>query len=146
LASPESLTVGTVVAGFQMLHGHVRVMATGAAGVSMLPLSSLARLFSMTAPTPLDGHVKVQFSRPAAGFQVCPLSTDTSTPATLPSASDAVPAMVTLLPDATDEPFAGDVIVEVGAVKSSDLAAGVSPVCRVPGCTSMSPNRLTVAC
>ena len=52
LKSPASMVAGVVTAGFQMLHGHMTVTDVPLPGVSMLPLSSVARLRSATAPMP----------------------------------------------------------------------------------------------
>ena len=71
---------------------------------------------------------------------------ETSTPATTPPVSAAVPLMVILAPSPTVAPPAGEVIVEVGAVVSVDAVAAVSPEISAYGCTPMSANRFTVAC
>ena len=63
---------------------------------------------------------------PVAAFQVVPPSAETSTPATRPAASAAVPVAVTEAPLATDPP-AGAVTVAVGPVVSADFVALVSP-------------------
>ena len=83
---------------------------------------------------------------PVAGCHVDPPSVETSTPATRPPMSDAVPVAVTEVPLAIAAPAAGDVIVVVGAVVSADFVAATRPLIRVDGCALMSASRLTVAC
>src|SRR5262245_63219952 len=87
----------------------VTVTLTPAPGVSTLPLSSVARLFRLTAPAMLAVHEKVQVPRPAAGCQVVPPSVETSTPPTRPPVSDAVPLIVTTVFCGIEAPGAGDV-------------------------------------
>src|SRR5207248_5725958 len=87
-----------------------------------------------------------QLAARRAACHVAPPSTETSTPATVPPTSLAVPMIAMRTPLDTVAPAAGDVTVEVGAVVSLDAAAGTRPACNVCGCTSMSANRLTVAC
>src|SRR6516165_3637560 len=122
-------------------------MLTPAAGVSRLALSSTARLIIVNVPALLATHVYDQLVVPAAGCHVAPLSTETSTPATIPPpASEAVPVTVMVVPACTAVPFAGEVMTEIGGVVSVDFVARLSPVCSVAGCTPMSANRFTVAC
>lgn len=83
---------------------------------------------------------------PVAGCQVSPPSVDTSTPATRPPTSVAVPLTVTSDPLATEVAGAGEVIVALGAVVSVDAVGRTSPLISVAGCTPMSAKRLTVAC
>ena len=63
-----------------------------------------------------------------------------------PPASELVPLIVTLVPALIEAPGAGEVMIDVGAVTSLDGVAGVRPASSVAGRTSMSANRLTVAC
>ena len=121
-------------------------IVTGAVGVPILALSSVAR--ARIEMVPPDGAVNeyVHVPRPVARRQVVPPSVETSTPPTLPPTSVAAPVTTTLLPGATDEPWVGDVIVAVARVLSVDLEADTSPAPSVDGCTPMSANRLTVAC
>src|SRR5438045_3271877 len=132
-----------------MLHGQmarVTVTATPAAGDSMFALSSVARDISVVVPRTPGSHEYVHVVVPLARCQVAPPSTDTSTPPTTPPpVSDAVPAIVTIDPDITLAAADGDVIVEVGAVKSVLACATTSGPCSVAGCTPMSPSRLIVA-
>ena len=81
---------------------------------------------------------------PVARCQVAPPSTDTSTAASRPPASDAVP--VTVTSPETELPAAGEVIALTGATESDDAVAATSPDCMEPGCVPMSANRLRVAC
>ena len=81
-----------------------------------------------------------------AGCQDAPPSVDTSTPATRPPTSVAVPLTVTVVPLAIDAPDAGVLIVATGPVVSVDAVAATRPVIRVAGCAFMSARRLTVAC
>src|SRR5204863_9241022 len=91
-------------------------------------------------------QVYVQLVRPVAGCQVSPPSTDTSTPATTPPASVAVPVTVTVEPLWKLAPPDGNVIVDVGEVVSVEGVASRRPDCSDPGCSCMSARRLTVAC
>src|SRR3954464_3112280 len=146
LASPSSMIVGVVVAGFHRLHGHDLVTVTPADGDSTLPLSSIARLVIDMAPTPLIGHESDQVVRPVARCHVVPPSSETSTAATRPSASEAAPVTVRFVFDETELPVAGEPIVDVGGATSADGVPGVNPPCSSAGCAPMSPSRLTVAC
>src|SRR6185295_19900458 len=87
-ASPSSSGAGGTVAALQMLHGHVpggaMLTVTPADGVSMLKLSSKARLLIDTLPVPLADQVNDQFEVPVAGDQVVPPLVETSTPARSP--------------------------------------------------------------
>src|SRR5947209_3364873 len=139
-----------VAAALQMLQGQavcgVMVTVTPGAGCSRLPLSSTARLMILFVPASVGVQAKVQFCRPVACCHVLPLSTDTSTPATPPPESAAVPVMVMAVPIGILWPLIGNVTVEVGGVRSVLGFAGNKPACNVPGCAPMSANRLTVAC
>ena len=81
-----------------------------------------------------------------AGCQLVPPSRETSTPATLPPTSAAVPVTVTMAPLVNVAPDVGEVIVDVGAVVSVDLAATVNVASRVTGCAPWSARMFTVAC
>src|SRR6185312_949719 len=111
-------------------HGQLTVIDVPAEGVSRLPLSSTARVLVV----------------PVAGCQLAPPSVETSTPATVPPTSLAVPLIVTDAPSATLPPGAGEVIADDGAVVSVDAVAIWIPEIGVAGCAPMSANRLTVAC
>src|SRR5208337_1035516 len=133
------------------VHGQVCVPAptvtvTPAEGVSMLPLSSVARLRRVAVLLPEAVQVKVQLASPVAGCQVAPLSVDTSMPATTPPTSVAVPWIVTLVPVGMAAPATGEVMTETGGVVSVEAVALVRPDCSVTGWTPMSANRFTVAC
>ena len=149
-ASDRRLLGGGVVDGVQMLHGHVfarDVDARPGPGVSMLPLSSTARLLIRTVPAAGCVVMYVQFAPPVAACHVAPPSTETSTPATTPPPmSVAVPLTTTSSPCGNVAPSAGDTIVELGGPMSSDAVAAISGACSEAGCTPMSANRLTVAC
>src|SRR4051794_7949691 len=88
----------------------------------------------------------VQDVVPVAGCQLAPLSVDTSTPATMPPLSAAVPVTVTAVPSTTTAPATGLVIVEVGGVVSVLAATGCSVDISVVAWSPMSANRFTVAC
>src|SRR2546428_199277 len=130
---------GVVVAS-QMLHGQVTLTVVPAPGVSWLPLSSTARLL-ITAGPALDGaQWYVQFAPPVARCHDTPPLTETSTAATVPVGSDAVPLITTSVPPANVDPLVGETIVEMGTSVSTDAVAGMSPAIRVTGCTPMSAN------
>src|SRR4051794_41817688 len=95
---------------------------------------------------PLTSHVYVQFCRPVARRQVAPPSVETSTPATVPLVSDAVPLIVTVVPDATDALAAGEVIVDTGGTTTAEGGAGGGARCRVPGRGPLAPRPLTRPC
>jgi hypothetical protein len=102
----------------------------------------------MTADPSIDGtHRYVQFAPPLAGCHDAPPSTETSTPATTPDVSVAVPVITTSVSAATLAPAVGKVIVEPGRLVSVEVVANVRPGCNVPGCVlPMSANKLTIAC
>src|SRR5229473_3568467 len=81
--------------------GAVTLTVIPAAGTSMFPLSSVARVLIVAVPRVVGVHVYVQLSRPAStGCHVEPPFTDTSTPPTAPPpASTALPLIVVGLPD-----------------------------------------------
>src|SRR3954452_19041029 len=83
LGSEVEVTPGTV-ALLQMEMGPWTETEMPAFGVSMLPLSSTARLRMIAVPFWFGDQVYVQLNRPTAGCQVPPPSTETSTPATVP--------------------------------------------------------------
>jgi hypothetical protein len=130
--------------------GHCRgltVTATPAPGVSMLPLSSAARLMILKLPVGPGVQLYDHDDVPVAGCQVAPLSVETSTPATTPPpASDAVPVTCTAVPLVCVDPPLGELTVDVGGVWSVDAVAATRPGWIVVGCTPMSASRLTVAC
>src|SRR5438270_10884207 len=102
-----------------MLQGQIAcVMVTpiDPTGVSMWPLSSVARDRIAAGPSMPGTHVYVQLDVPVARRHVVPPSTDTSTPPTAPPLSAAVPEMVTMVPAAIWAPCAGEAIVEIGEV------------------------------
>src|SRR5262245_30759150 len=114
LRSPASLTAG-MVDGLQIVvQGQTpapMVTATLPVAVCTLPESSTARLRMTTEPGAPGDHTKLQLAVPCAACHVAPLSTDTSTPATVPPPpSLATPAMVTRSPLCTVPPV-GEVIV-----------------------------------
>src|SRR4051794_39231224 len=126
-------------------HGQVIATVLVAVGASVLPLSSVARAMIVALGLPCATQTYVQAVVPDdAGCQVAPPSVDTSTPATTPSASAAVPLMVTRVPSAT---VAGRALmVDVGAVLSVVSVAATMPAISVDGLAPMSANRLIVAC
>jgi len=82
-----------------------------------------------------------------AGFQVVPPSVETSTRATTaPEAGVAVPLTVTGVMAGVEMFGDGVLTATLGPVVTVDLAAGMSPACRVSGCALMSASRFTVAC
>src|SRR3989442_1544018 len=124
-----------VVVPSQMLQGHVTLTVIPAPGVSRLPLSSIARLL-ITFDAALDGiQWYVQLAPPVVRCHVVPPSTETSTPATMPSVSDAVPLITTSVWPRTVDPLTGEPIVDVGAWLSVDTVASTRPPVRVAGCT-----------
>src|SRR5215470_6267318 len=125
----------------------VTLILMPAPGVSMLPLSSAARVLMLSVLPGLPGvNVYVQLAAPWAGCHVVPPSSDTSMPPTWPPVSVAVPTTVTGVPLGTLEPLAGAVIVEVGAVVSVDAPLTTRPAIGVVGCAFMSARMLIVAC
>ena len=123
------------------------VTATPAPGTSRLPLSSTARALMVKLPADAGAQAKLQLSRPLAGCQVDPPSTETSTPPTTPPPeSVALPVMFAATPAGSEAPAAGVRMVDTGGVVSVEAVAGVSPAWSETGCAPMSANRLTVAC
>src|SRR4051794_5108238 len=101
----------------------------------MFPLSSAARAIRVVGPLLPGVQVYVQFSRPVAGGQGAPPSTQTSTPPTTPPpASAAVPVIVTAAPAASAAPAAGEVMTAEGLTVSVEGDASTSPACSVVGC------------
>src|SRR3954468_24704382 len=148
--APEStklITRGTTTVGsHRLVHGQllaatVTVMLLMA--VWMLPLSSVARLWISAGPMADGIQSNVQFDCPCAGRQVAPPSNETSTPATAPPVSNAVPRSVSRVP--TRAAAVGAVTDEDGGVVSSLATAGCSPGCSEPALTPMSASRFTVA-
>ena len=150
-AASEASTVPGVVAGFQIVHGQARtggstVTATPGPGVSRFPQSSAARLLIVTGPAAPVFHSYVQLDVPLARFHVAPPSTDTSTTPTAPSASVAVPLIVTSVPPGTWPPARGKPIADEAAVTSPDAATATRPGWIDPGWAPISASRFTVAC
>src|SRR6185436_11692138 len=117
----ESAGTAGVVRSLHRLHGQTRRIVTEmpADGISVLPLSSTARLLRTAVPLAAGVQVNVQLSRPVAGCQVAPLSKLTSTAATTPPPpSVAVPLMTTGVPASSSAPDAGARITEPGFVVS----------------------------
>src|SRR5215813_11226715 len=73
----------------------VIVTVTRVDGVSMLALSSVARLTRVIVPVVVGVQLKLHEIVPVTGCHVVPPSTDSSTPPTTPPVSEAVPLMVT---------------------------------------------------
>src|SRR6185503_4408117 len=155
LGSSTSATIGALDALKSVLHGQLpgtTETVEPEPAFSRLPLSSIARVRMATEPGAPGVQSKVHDAVPCAAFQVVPPSTDTSTPATTPPLSDAVPVMVMRSPLPTVPPLAGEVTTDVGANTSDDLADAISgrdgsaPICSEPGCAPKSANRLMVAC
>src|SRR5262245_39922007 len=145
LVSPWS-TVHGVTFGPAMVQGHPMSTVMLGDDASMLPLSSTARERIRALGAPWAIHEYVHDVVPVAGCHVAPPSAETSTPATVPPASVAVPEIVTLVPSAIAVPCAGLVIVEMGAVVSVDAEVAVNPDISVVADAPMSANRFTVAC
>ncbi len=120
------------------------VIVTLGPGFSRLALSSVARTRICRVPVVTGVKLKLQLLVPDAGCHVAPPSTDTSTPATTPPVSLAVP--VTLTVPGTVAPGNGVLMTVTGAVVSVEAEAGTMPAARVPGCAPMSASRFTVAC
>src|SRR4051812_49139992 len=142
--SRESTWPGVTLAP-QMEHGHGTLTDTDLNG-PRLPLSSTARTCTAVAGLPCTTQLYDQLVVPLAICQVRPPSVDTSTPATTPPASVAVPEIVDSAPSCRVAPAAGEVIAAVGPAVSVDAVAGTRPVISAYGWTPMSANRLTVAC
>src|SRR5690349_9432694 len=106
LGSPWSTVHGTVPLS-QRLHGQPMSTFTLGGVASRLPLSSTARAMTVAVGAPCARHVYDHDVVPVAGCQVLPPSVDTSTPATTPPLSVAVPLTVTCEPSAAADPFAG---------------------------------------
>ena len=98
-----------------------------------MPLSSTARLMSVTCPFVVGVQAKLQEPRPVARRHVLPPSVDTSIPPTTPPLSVAVPLMVTDVPVGNVAPVAGDVIADVGGTESVDGCPGNNPAWRFVG-------------
>jgi hypothetical protein len=96
------------------------VMVISVGGSCTFPLLSTARLLILTCPGVAGVKLKLHAVVPVAALKVAPPSTDTSTRATVPPASLAVPVMLTAIPVDKFAPDAGEVIAEVGA----DLSGG----------------------
>ena len=107
--------------------------AGGVPAVSIFPVSSNPRLLIVTVPLEEGVHVKLQLVVPVATCHVTPPSTETSTPATTPPASEAVPAIVIAVPLLTVAPSAGELIVVTGAWLSEEAVAAINPLCNVAG-------------
>src|SRR5881275_1113612 len=121
--SPESSTPG-LTASPNSVHGQSTPTAVPGPGVSMLPLSSVARVRIVVVGAPWAIQVYDQALVPVAGCHVSPPSVETSTPATTPPpVSAAVPVTVTDWVGSSCVDGVGDVIVEVGGVVSVDFAA-----------------------
>src|SRR6185295_8583919 len=115
--------MGTVDGFHKLVHGQLPAITdtvTLLLGAPRLPLSSMARLRSAAVPSTPGDQVKLQIEVPSAVRHVAPLSTETSTAATTPPTSLAVPVIVTGLPLWTCAPIAGDVMTEIGATTSLD--------------------------
>src|SRR6185436_9414089 len=109
------------------------VTVTLGLGCPTFPLSSTARLSRLAVCAGPVPQLNVQFESPLARFQVLPPSTDTSTALTRPPpVSAAVPAMTTA-DDGGTVPGWGEVMVDVGASVSLDVADEESPACNVRG-------------
>src|SRR6185312_4361129 len=103
-------------------------------GFSVLQLSSVARVKIVISPADEGTQEYVHLVVPWAGCQVCPPSTETSTPATAPPpVSELVPETVTACPVIKAAPFSGAVMTEVGAIVSVDAVAVTRPGARVCG-------------
>src|SRR4051794_24423012 len=123
VGSPESPSVGVMLSPHSE-HEHMTVTFVPADGVCRLAESSTARTLIVEVGLPWTVQLYVQLVVPVAGCQVVPLSVETSTPATWPPTSVAVPLSVTLLPSAALEGQARS--TAVGAVVSVDCEAEFS--------------------
>jgi hypothetical protein len=93
----------------------ITVTAICVGGSCTFPLLSTARLLIVAGPGVLGVQLKLHEVVPVAKLKVAPLSTDTSTRATVPPVSLAVPVMLTVTLVNTVAPDVGKVIAEVGA-------------------------------
>ena len=75
--------------------------------LSVFTLSSTARDSTVTGPSAVGMKTWLHAVVPAARCQVVPPSVDTSTVATVPTSSEAVPVTVTSDPTGTAAPAAG---------------------------------------
>src|ERR671920_1817935 len=124
-ASAAAITPGTVDGSHKLVQGQLpcpTVTDTLLTAAWMLPLSSIARLRSVTVPSAPGTQSYVQAVRPCAWCHVEPPSTETSTPLTS-TLSDAVPVIVTWPPLWTVDPAAGKLIAEEGAALSDEADA-----------------------
>src|SRR4051794_5723485 len=97
--SPSSASPGLTVPHSEQ--GQDTATGVPADGVSRLPLSSTARVRIVVDGFPCGIHEYVQLVVPDAGCHVAPPSVETSTPATTPPVSLAVPEMITGVPSVT---------------------------------------------
>src|SRR6516165_5761020 len=130
--APSSAVVGVKPLP-QMEQGQLMLTFSALEGVSVLPLSSVARdsmvaLGLPCAPVQVYDHVVDAPGVTVAGCQVPPPSVETSTPATTPPlVSLAVPVMVTGAPSGSAALGVGEVMDEVGGPVAADDAPGTRP-------------------
>jgi hypothetical protein len=108
LAVPVMLTVvpgnisvpvlGDVIVEVGSVVSRITVTITSAGGFCVFPLLSTARLLIVTDPGVVDAQLKLHVVVPVAALKVAPPSTETSTRATDPPVSFAVPVMLTVVP------------------------------------------------
>src|SRR4051812_47815530 len=113
LASPASMIAGVAAAFHRLEHGQLPLLTVTVIpgpAISMLPLSSIARLRIVDGPGPPGSQLYVQLEPPCAACHVAPPSVETSTAATSPFVSVAVPAMVNTVPEPIGDPPVGDVM------------------------------------
>lgn len=107
--------LGDVIVDVGGVVSWITVTAICVGGSCTFPLLSTARLLIVAGPGALGVQLKLHEVVPVAALKVAPPSTDTSTRATVPPVSLAVPVMLTVTLVNTVAPDAGEVIAEVGA-------------------------------
>ncbi|HEX5084442.1 MAG TPA: hypothetical protein VFY40_20550, partial [Blastocatellia bacterium] len=110
--------LGDVIVEIGGVVSWINVTAICAGGSCTFPLVSTARLLIVADPGVAGVQLKLHEVVPEAALKVAPPSTETSTRATDPPVSLAVPVMVVVALVTTVAPGAGEVIAEVGAVLS----------------------------
>jgi hypothetical protein len=107
--------LGDVIVEVGGVVSRITVTVIWAVGFCTFPLLSTARLMIVACPGVVGVNAKLHAVVPVAALKVAPPSTDTSTRATDPPVSLAVPVMLTVTPVNTVAPDVGEVIAEVGA-------------------------------
>src|SRR5664279_510863 len=141
--SPESGFGG--VQSPKTMAGPTTVMPAADSAADVLSESSVARTRMADALYERSGAVYDQELVPVAGCHVAPPSTVTSTPATTPPESVAVPETVTWVPSAMF-PAVGVLMVTAGGGWALEADVATRPGCKLVGWTPMSARTLIVSC